>query len=136
MYHNSQIKAANDTKLRILRVSTPINRMMSTSNITFIDDIELTKFVCGPFVPSYKVEELHGWFQNIDAASIPDDQEETTIPRKKFKELANSIETLKSAFSDAKSEKYTVQEEDTRNRLGLYLITTLFQIARHLSYTM
>ena len=48
-----------------------------------------------------------------DAASIPDDQQFLV----KFKELANPIETLKSAFSDAKSGKHTVQEEDTRNRL-------------------
>ena len=40
-----------------------------------------------------------------DAASIPDDQQFLV----KFKELANPIETLKSAFSDAKSGKHTVQ---------------------------
>ena len=76
-------------------------------------------------MPSCKVDELHGWFQNIvtstghiaDATSIPDDQEEMTVPCKKFKEWVNSIETLKSAFSDVKSEEYKIQEEDTRNRL-------------------
>ena len=74
---------------------TPINRMMSTSNITFIDDIELTKFVSGPFVPSCKVEELHGRFLSmvtstdhiVDAAYTLDDQEEIAIPHKKTQRM-------------------------------------------------
>lgn len=53
----------------------------------------------------------------IAESTLTEDQVQMTIPSKKFKEWSASFEKFKSAFTAAKDEHYTVEEEDTRNRL-------------------
>ena len=124
VYHQSQIKAASDPKIRIPRVTTLIKNIVpAVNNVLFFEERDLTKFVCDSFVPSHKIEELDQRFTTVVTSSYQitsianDDQEEITIPLKKFKEWTASVETLKSAFTSVKSENYTVEDEVARNRM-------------------
>ena len=68
------------------------------NNRFYFDQTNLTKFVSSSFIPSFKFEELDQIFTDVESSSkviskstVTEDQEQITIPSKKFKEWSASF---------------------------------------------
>ena len=92
----------------------------------------MTNFVCDTFIPFRRFEELDQSVTNMISSSDQiassanyEQDDEVTIPIKRFKEWTASVKTFKSALDSAKEENYKIEDEITRNKMVFQKLSVL-----------
>ena len=141
IYHHTT--AASNPKVEIPRVATLAKNIFPNDGATsFLDKIDMIKFVSESFIPLHKISELEQSVSDIVSSTSQItstckinniNREEMIVSRKKFKQWTDSIEKFKKSFNSAKEEIYTVEDKIAWNKMVYQSLSVL--IEKH-GYTM
>lgn len=119
VYNKELLKQASDPKVKFPCVLTPMQKMLTMDDTSYLGLSNISDFLSQSFIPFSKVEHMDKLFEDVASTKDILSQSSSEIPPTKLQKLEEKFESCRATINECKVDKYNIQEEDTRNKLLL-----------------